>query len=139
MVAVFPGFKVTGVVIPDAPKTEPATEIEEIVSGAVPEEVTATVALDVVPTATLPNDTDGALRVSAAVPVAGESEMTNVVVMPPACAVMVAVCAAVTAATLALNPVAVAPGRTVTPPGTVTAGLLLVRVTWNLLLDADIR
>ncbi len=72
IIAVCPGFKVTGVVIPIAPNREPATEIDEIVTGAVPEEVTATGAVAVVPTATFPNDTDGALTVNAGVPIAGE-------------------------------------------------------------------
>lgn len=128
-----------GIAIPVAPNKEPAIEIDEITTGAVPDEVKATVPVAVVPTATLPNDTDGALRVSAAVPFTGDNAITNVDRMPPACAVMVAICATVTAATVALNPVEAAPDRTVTPPGTLTAGLLLVRATCTLLLVVDVR
>ena len=91
IIAVCPGFKVTGVEMPIAPNREPATEIEEIVTGAVPEEVTDTGLVAVVPTGTLPNDTDDVLTVSAGVPLTGESAIANVVVMPPACAEMIAV------------------------------------------------
>jgi len=139
MYAVWPGFNVTGATIPRAPNSEPVTEIDEIISGAEPEAVTATVAVAVVPTATLPNDTDGVLTVSAGVPVGGDNAITNVDVMPPAWALIIAVCADVTAATVALNPVVVRPARTVTVLGTVTAGLLLARVTRSLPLVGDVR
>ena len=72
MVAFCPGFRVTGVVIPAAPNREPATEIEEIVTGAVPDEVRVTDCVAVLPTATFPNDTDVELSVSAAEVVAPE-------------------------------------------------------------------
>jgi hypothetical protein len=91
MIAAWPGFKVTGVPIPVAPNREPATEIDEIVTGAVPEEVKATVAVAVVATVTLPNDTDGELTFNAGVPLAGDNEIAKVVVIPPACSVMTAV------------------------------------------------
>ena len=66
--AVCPGFNVTGVVIPVAPNREPATERDEIVTGAVPEEVRVTDFVASAPTFTLPNATDVALRVSAGTP-----------------------------------------------------------------------
>jgi hypothetical protein len=91
MIAVCPGFKVMGVPIPVAPNKEPATEIDEIATGAVPEEVKATVAVAVVPTVTLPNDTDGALTLSAGIPLAGDSAIPKMVVIPFDWAVMVAV------------------------------------------------
>jgi hypothetical protein len=91
MFAVCPGFKVIGVVSPIAPKREPATEIDEIVTGAVPEELMVIGDVALVPTEMLPNVTDGALKVSAGEAVAGESAMTNGVDISPACAVIVAV------------------------------------------------
>ncbi len=129
IIAVCPGFKVTGVVIPIAPNKEPATEIDEIVTGAVPDAVTATGAVAVVPTATLPNDTDGLLTVNAGEPLAGDRAIAKVVVTPPACAVMIAVWGAFTAAIFALNPAVAAPDLTVAFDGTVTAELLLDRFT----------
>lgn len=66
MVAVCPEFKVTGVVIPVAPKREPATEIDEIVTGAVPEEVRVKDCFPMLPTETLPNESEGALTLSEA-------------------------------------------------------------------------
>ena len=41
-VALWPGFSVKGVVIPDAVKRDPAIEMPEIVTGAVPVEVNTT-------------------------------------------------------------------------------------------------
>src|SRR5258708_36806398 len=105
MGTVWPGFKVTGVVIPVTPNREPATEIVEIVTGAVPEEVTVTGFVTMVPTETLANATDEALRVSAAMPVEGESVMLNVLVAPLTCAVMLAVWTVITPLTVALKPV----------------------------------
>ena len=137
--AVCPGFKVTGVVIPVAPNREPTTEMEEIVTGTVPDDVRVTDCVPMLPTETLPNDTDGALTVRAGMPVTGESVMLNVLVIPPASAVMVAVCAVVTLVTVALKLVLVPPDLTVTLPGNVTAGLLLVRDTSTLLLVFDVR
>ncbi len=61
------------------------------------------------------------------------------VVTPPACAVMIAVWGALTAAAFALNPAVDAPDFTVTLAGTVTAELLLVRLTRILLLVVDDR
>jgi len=52
---------------------------------------------------------------------------------------MVAVCVVVTLATVILNPALVVPDPTVTMVGTVTAGLLLVRATWTVLLVFDVR
>jgi hypothetical protein len=65
--------------------------------------------------------------------------MLNVVDTPPATAVIVATCVVATLATVAVNPAVIASGLTATPPGTLTAGLLLVRVTRNLLLVVDVR
>ncbi|MFZ0745002.1 MAG: hypothetical protein WAM85_11385 [Terracidiphilus sp.] len=53
-VAVWPGFRVKGAATPDSVNSEPATEMAEIVTGAVPVEVKTTGSLDVCPTITLP-------------------------------------------------------------------------------------
>lgn len=106
--------------------------MEEIVTAAVPEDVSVTNCVPLVPTATFPNDTDEAVTVRAATPDAGESVMENVCVIPPACAVMVAVCAVATLETVALNRLLIAPDFTVTLLGTFTSGLLLVRVIVDL-------
>ena len=127
ILAVWPGFKVMGGVIPVAPNREPATETDEIVTGAVPDEVRITELVAWVPTFTLPNDTDVALRVSDGV--AAFSCSARLCDELFALAVTVAVCAVPTAVTLAVNPAEVAPAATVTEAGTVTALLLLARVT----------
>jgi hypothetical protein len=100
-VAVCPGFKVSGVEIPVAPNKEPTIEIDETVTGAVPEEIKVTACVPARPTETFPNDTEDVLRVSAATPPAGVTVMENDCVVVPDCAVMVAVCIAVTLATVA--------------------------------------
>jgi hypothetical protein len=56
-VAVLPGLRVRGVVTPDAVNKEPATEIPEIVTGAVPVDVKVTVFFTVCPTVTSPKST----------------------------------------------------------------------------------
>ena len=50
----WPGFRVTGGVIPDAVNNEPVTEMLETVTGAVPVEVKTTGCEAVCPTVTLP-------------------------------------------------------------------------------------
>jgi hypothetical protein len=60
--AVFPGLSVSGVVTPVALKSDPATEMDEIVTGAVPVEDSVTVFVAVWPILTLPNATFVALR-----------------------------------------------------------------------------
>jgi hypothetical protein len=63
-----------------------------IVNGAVPLEVTVTDCEIAVPTETFPNARELALKLTAAVPVAGgESVMLKVCTLPPAWAVIVAV------------------------------------------------
>lgn len=53
--------------IPVAPNSEPATEMEEIVTPTRPEEVKVTDRLPVLPTATFPNDSVVVLKVRAGV------------------------------------------------------------------------
>jgi hypothetical protein len=126
-VAVCPGFKVTGVVIPFAPKSEPATESEEIVTGAVPEEVTVTDCVPVLPTETLPNDTDVVFRVKVGVAAFSCSE--TVLEVPAVVAVRVTDCALVTEVALAVKVALVAAAGTATEAGTLTELLLLARLT----------
>jgi len=54
---------VRGVVKPVALKSDPATEIDEIVKGPLPDEVSVTVLVAVCPTFTPPNDTVEVLSV----------------------------------------------------------------------------
>ena len=112
MVAVCPGFRVTGVVIPVAPKSEPATEIEEIATAAVPEEVSVTDCVPVLPTETFPNDTDEALTVKAGVAAFNCSE--SVLDVLPVIAVRIADCALLTEATFAVKIALVAVAGTMT-------------------------
>ncbi len=74
-----------------------------MVAAAVPLEVTVTDCVPMVPTATLPNESEVALKVSAGEPVAGEMIMSKYSVIPPDWAVMVAFWVIATLATLALN------------------------------------
>jgi hypothetical protein len=67
-VAVCPGFNVRGAVIPEAENKEPATEIAEIDTGAVPDDVRVTVFFTVCPTVTSPKLTLVELTLRAGVP-----------------------------------------------------------------------
>ena len=67
-VAVWPGLRVRGAVTPDAVNREPATEIPEIVTGAVPVDVRVTVFFTVCPTVTSPKLTLVELTPRAGVP-----------------------------------------------------------------------
>jgi hypothetical protein len=77
--------------------------------------------------ATLPNAIELSLRLSVGVEAFSWRETAEET--PPATAVRAAVCAVLTAATVAVNAAVVAPAATVTDAGTVTALLLLDRVT----------
>ncbi len=128
-----------GSVAPESEKPLPLTLAEFTVTGAVPVELSSTGCDTAVFTSTLPNPRDVPLTLKAAAPVEGEMVMLNVVDTPPATAVIVATCVVATLATDALKLAVVAPDLTVTRPGTVTAGSLLVRVTWTHLLVVDVR
>jgi hypothetical protein len=131
---------VAGKVPPEIEKPDPEIESELIVKGAVPLEDTVTDCDTAVPTATLPNVSEAALRLIPGVPVvAGDSVMLNVFATRPALAVMVAVCAVLTPITVALNPVLVVPAFTVMLAGTVTAALLLFKFTVTLRLVFEAR
>ena len=98
-----------------------------IVTAAVPVEVTVTDFVTAVPTETLPNANEVALRLRAGV--AALSCIAKLFDDASALAAIVAVCAVVTLATFAANDVVDAPEAIVTPAGTVTALLLLATVT----------
>ena len=119
----------TGVVIPVAPNREPATEIDEIVTGPVPEEVSVTVCVAVLFTSTPPNETLVALSVSAGVAAFSCSEIETACEELPVVAVSITDCALLAEATFAVKAALVAVAGTITEPGTVTALLLLARLT----------
>jgi hypothetical protein len=125
--AVWPGFNVSGVVIPEAEKSEPTTDNPEMVTGAFPLEVSVTVWVATLPTVTVPKFTLVELTVS--VGVAGASWSEKVLVALPAVAVIVAVCEEDTAATDAENAADVEPAAMTTEAGTVTELLLLAMLT----------
>jgi hypothetical protein len=116
-------------VIPVAPNSDPATEIEEIVTAAVPEEASVTTCVPVLPTKTFPKDIDEALTVKAGVAAFNCSE--SVLEVLPVVAVRVAGCEVPTTAAFATNAAVVAAAGTVTEPGTVTELELLARLTFR--------
>ena len=99
------------------------------VTYVLPVEVNVTACVVVEFTATLPNARLAVLTLS--VGVAAPSCKENVCVTVPALAVSDTVAAVLTVETVAEKLAAVAPAATVTAAGTVTALLLLARLTWN--------
>jgi hypothetical protein len=126
--AVWPGFSVAGKLMPDMLNAPPASVAELIVSGAVPDEVNVTdCGVEVLFKFTLPKFRLVVLNCNPGT--YAPRPRVKVWVVPPADAPSVAFCADVTAATVAVNPALVAPAGTVTVAGTVTAALLLERLT----------
>jgi len=105
-------------------KSDPATEIDEIVSGAFPDDFSVTMLVAVCPTGTDPNDTLVLLSVSDGLP--AFNWMLKIFVEPFEVPVMLAVCAVPTAATAAEKLAEDAPAWIVTDAGTDTAALLLL-------------
>ena len=127
-VAAWPGFNVIGKVTPDTAKPVPVRAAALTVTGTVPVEVKVTgCGVAVVFTTTLPNAKLVALMLSAGT--AAFNCRAKVLDRPPALAVIVTACAVATEATVAVNPTLVAFAGTVTVLGTVTAELLLDRLT----------
>ncbi len=126
-VAVCPGFRVSGKLTPDMLKPVPVTAPALMISGAVPDEVSVTDCVAGVFRPTSPNAT--LVEFSVKPGTAAPSSIAQVFFTSPAVAVSVAVCAVVTDDTVALKPAVVAPAGTVTDPGTVTALLLLDKLT----------
>jgi hypothetical protein len=117
----------TGNVLPDTVKPLPVTVAALTVTAAVPVEFSVTVCVEAVFTSTSPNATLVAVMLN--VGTAAFNCRAKFLETPPALAVSVTGCADVTDDTLAVNPALVAFAETVTVAGTVTAVLLLARLT----------
>jgi hypothetical protein len=126
-VAVWPGLSVTGKLIPESANPVPVTAAALMVSAAVPEDVSVTVLLVVVFSATVPNATLLELTVSPGA--VAFSASAKVFDTPPAVVVSVAVWFEVTAVAVAVKLALVDPAAIVNDTGTVTALLLLATVT----------
>jgi hypothetical protein len=137
-VAACPAFSVIGKLLPGSENPVPVTDTPLMVTAAVPEEVTVTVLVVAVFSGSVPNATLVALSFIAGVPDALSCK-ANVFDTPPAVAVSVAVCAVLTAEAVAVNAALEAPAATVTEAGTVTALLLLARLTVTALAAATVR
>lgn len=123
-----PGFNVTGKVLPEIAKPAPVTTAALTVTGAVPVEVMITgCGVAAVFTNTLPNVRLVVLMLS--IGTAAFSCRLKFWVAPLALADIVTACAAATEDTFAVKPTLVALAGTVTEFGTVTAELLLERLT----------
>ena len=122
-----PGFSVAGKLPPDTENPVPEIESELIVTAIVPLEVTVTDFVTAVPTETLPNDRELALRLNAGT--AAFSCIAKLCDDPLALAEIAAVCEVLTEFTFAVNDAEDAPDATVTLAGTVTALLLLPNAT----------
>ncbi len=114
---------------PDNENPLPVTVAAVIVTAAVPVDDRVKVCVAAVFTLTLPNPMLPALTPSVAVP--DPSCNAKVLAVLPALAVKVAVCPVLTADTVAVKLPVEAAAATVTLAGTVTAELLLARLTAN--------
>jgi len=112
---------------PEIENPVPVIESELIVTATVPLEVTVTDFVTAVPTETLPNDSEVALRLKDGVAAFNCSEIVLDVL--PVVAVSVSDCVVLTEATFAVKAALVAEAGTVTEPGTVTELPLLARPT----------
>ena len=112
---------------PDTVKPVPVTVTELTVTAVDPVELSVTACVEAVFTSTLPNVKLAALIFN--VGTAAFNCRAKLLETLPALAVSVTACADVTDDTLAVNPALVAFAGTVTVAGTVTAALLLARLT----------
>ena len=122
-----PGFRVTGNVAPDIVKPLPVTVAALTVTASVPVELSVRVCVEAVLTGTLPNATLAGLILNDWATTF--NCRTKPLETPPALAVSVTACAVVTDDTPAVNSALLAFAATVTVAGTVTAALLLARLT----------
>jgi hypothetical protein len=136
-VAVCFGFSVIGELMPDSAKPVPAADTPLIVCAAVPDEISVTVFAAVVLSASAPNATLVELKLRAAV--VAFSVRAKVFETPPDVAVSVADWFVLTAAAVAVKLALEAPAAMVTEAGTVTALLLLAKVTIVALVAADVN
>jgi len=116
-------------VAPDIEKPVPPNVPELIVTGAVPVEVNVTGSVVGVFTVTLPNGRLAGLIVNVDTAPDAFSCRAKLLETPPSLAFSVTDCADVTDDALAVNPTLVASDGTVTVVGTLTAALLLARLT----------
>jgi hypothetical protein len=135
-VAVCWGLNVSGSVDADIVKPLPVSAIVLIVTGAVPVDVKVTDCVAAVFTTTSGNATTVLLTPSARIQAL--NCRANLMELLPAFAVSVTVCGVKTDDTFAVNWALVAFAGTVTVAGTVTAALLLERLTLCLLADAEL-
>jgi hypothetical protein len=120
-------LRVSGKVTPEMVKPAPVMLAELTVTDAVPVEVKVRVCVVAVPTETLPKVRLVALTVKVGVPAVKTRAKVSVTL--PALAVNVAVCEVETDETVAVKLPVVEPAATVTDEGTLTAELLLDRLT----------
>jgi hypothetical protein len=135
-VDVCPGFSVIGNVAPASLNPAPLTDPALIVTGAVPVDVIVTDCVAGVFRLTVPKPTLVLPKVN--VGVVAFSVSANVFEIPPAVAVSVAVWLELTAVVVAVKLALVAPEAIVTEAGTVTALLLLARLTAVALVAAEV-
>jgi hypothetical protein len=121
------GFRVRGKVAPETMKPVPATLAALTVTDAVPVEDNVSDCVVAVFKLTLPKDKLEELTLSVGTD--APSCRAKVSVALPALAVRVAVCAVLTEETVAVNVALLAPAATAREAGTVTALLLLARLT----------
>ncbi len=126
-VAVWLGFKVIGTMSAATEKPFPVTVAPLTVTGAVPVDVTTTDCVASELTFTDPNATllVLTLRMGATAP----NSSANDCEIPATFAVSATFCAVLTELTVAVKPALVSPAGTLTEAGTVTAALLLNRLT----------
>lgn len=134
IVVAWPGFNMAGNVGPDNVKPVPISDAPEIVTATVPVDVNVTVCVADVLRDTSPNATLVALILSARI--AAFNCRVKVFITLPAFAVNVTACAVATEDTVAVNPALTAFAGIVKELGTVTAELLLERLTLIPLLGA---
>ena len=133
-VAVWPGFNVVGKVAPDMAKPLPVSVAALIVTGAVPVDDKVTDCAAAWFTTTLPNARLVTLTLSLGTAAFNcRAKFSDTLA---ALAFNVAACVVPSDDTIAVNPVLVAFAGTVTVAGTVTAALLLDRLTLRPLLGA---
>jgi hypothetical protein len=128
-VAVCVGLRVNGKVAPETVNPAPATAAALTVTAAPPVDERVTVCVVGVFTFTAPKPMLAALTLSVGTD--APSCSANVFATLLALAVRVTVCAVLTVVTVAVKPAEVDPAATVTEAGTVTAELLLARLTVN--------
>jgi hypothetical protein len=120
---------VAGKLPPETEYPVPLTESELILTATVPLDVTVTDLVTAVPTDTLPNESEVALRLNTAEAAFSCSE--TALELLPVVAVSVTDCVLLTGATFAVKAALVAPAETVTELGIETAAFVVPSTTLN--------